>query len=386
MAASIGSDGRHGYPWMFSMFHPNVGGSQADSHTQLCLLDAWIECTQAAAGCYYKPSCQAKGCKAHALSEAWLDLLADDACKVYWFSHSDGLVPNLRGKLLAQKAANVAQARAAGKELDRELRASLPSLVPAGRATTARFCCGTHDGEFNPIDRMVGHASLNPPAPSAYCLALMFHRALIRQLYKETVSKAWRGEFSRLYPAWADVWRAFPNTDMNSVANLQHPRELLLEALGAKGKSWCVRHIVRNLPGSPQVAACVAGSWRPVGRKPMAADRKCTGASGFTVVPHAGGHLVAYHYCTTLPRGRQGQWELAQMKEYLENEVFGDEADLPRHLSRDILTQCENVCLAPAAWDAWDAGKRADVRNLFLSTSTLLGPRPAACPDVNLFD
>ena len=68
--------------------------------------------------------------------------------------------------------------------------------------------------------------------------------------------------------------------------------------------------------------------------------------------------------------------------------MFRDAANQPRRISRFLLTRCTEVCLAPAAWNAWDEGKQNAVRNLFFSTITgdrFGGPLLAAIPDVNLF-
>ena len=80
-------------------------------------------------------------------------------------------------------------------------------------------------------------------------------------------------------------------------------------------------------------------------------------------------------------------------------DVIGDAAGSPpreltpqdgvaQRISRFLLVHCKEVCLAPAAWHRWDAGKRDAVRDLLFSTITgdRFGGRPsAAIPDVNLF-
>ena len=83
------------------------------------------------------------------------------------------------------------------------------------------------------------------------------------------------------------------------------------------------------------------------------ADLKCTGAWGCTVIPHDRGHLVAYHYCTTLPRGPRAKRDLAWKENYLLNEVIKDGPDLSFGISQNLLDLCEELCIAPSAWNAY---------------------------------
>ena len=199
--------------------------------------------------------------------------------------------------------------------------------------------------------------------------------SVIQKWYKDTAFKVFCRELRRRYPGLSFACDDNPHWGRHDIQNLRRPRKILLKALNGEGSSWRVRHIVRHVPGVPQVAGCGAGSWG-------------LNAWGCTVVPHAGGHLVAYHYCT--PQPLPEAWdEQAWMKKSLRAGMFRAAASEPRRISRFLLTWCQEVCLAPAAWNAWDAGKQNAVRDLFFSTITgdrYGGPPSAACPDVNLFD
>ena len=147
-----------------------------------------------------------------------------------------------------------------------------------------------------------------------------------------------RGELRKRSPELSFACDDNPHWDRHDIPNLKRPRKILLQVLNSEGSSWCVRHIVRNVPGVPQVAGCGAGSWG-------------TGNSdvrGCTVVPHAGGHLVAYRYRT--PQPLPEAWKrMAWMEMSSSAGMFRAAADWPRRISRFLLTWCQEVCLAPTA-------------------------------------
>ncbi|MCY4519345.1 MAG: hypothetical protein OXC13_01040 [Caldilineaceae bacterium] len=359
------------------MSHPKATGNRRSANqTLMDPINLWRECVQDAEGCYFDPVCRAPDLLcAHALSRGWLNTLADANRKVYWFSHREGLVPKLRKPLTETGATTTPDQAQQEACLDQTQRKAHPDLAPVDVATTAKFCCKTHDLRFTPIDELDVRSVLTPSDLNERWRNLMFHRAVIRQLYRDTAFKVYRRELRRRYPGQSFPWDDNPHWDWNSIENLRRARKILLEALNTKGSSWRVRHIVRHILGAPQVAACGVSSWGP-------------DVWGCTVVPHAGGHLAAYHYCTTqlLPRAWEG---LAQMERSSEAGMFRAAACQPRRISRFLLTLCKEVCLAPAAWHRWDAGKQDAVRDLFFSTITgdrFGGPPLAAIPDVNLFD
>ena len=300
---------------------------------------AWEECLQAADGCYYTATCKEPAIRAHAVSQAWLRTLASQG-KVYWFSRNKGVPKGMSEAL--KKGADAST-------LFQRLRDPRPSLEPIRRATRARFCCQRHDREFNAID---SRGNMDLQHPDDRHLNLMFHRALLRQLHVDTAAKTWRGKD----PEVDAIWTSLPILDGDSVDNLQQPRQVLLQALGAKGGSWRVRHIVRHMPGQPCVAGAVAASWRP-------GEGACTGAWGCTVIPHNHGHLVAYHYCTTLTQGSQAKRDLAWKKNHLLTEVIKDDATLPYSVSQDLLDLCEDLCIAPSAWDNYPDRKQQAIRD-----------------------
>ncbi|MCY3658474.1 MAG: hypothetical protein OXG36_05550, partial [Caldilineaceae bacterium] len=234
---------------------------------------AWEECLQVAEGCYYTATCKDPAIGAHVVSEAWLRTLASQG-KVYWFSRNKGIPKDViegfeRGEGI--------------RKLLQRLKKSQPSLVSIGLATRSKFCCKQHDREFNLID---SRENMNLQAPDVHHLNLMFYRALIRQLHVDTAKKA----LGLRQPDVKAGWSLRPQFDEDSADNLQQPRQVLLQALGAKkGGAWCVRHEVRHIPGRPRVAAACAASWRPGEGVVAMDDLKCTGAWGCTVIPHDGG-------------------------------------------------------------------------------------------------
>ena len=310
------------------------------------------------------------------MSEAWLKhALSDDAGQVYGFTRGKGLPGEMYGPLLAREAA---------AELDRKQRQTLPELVCVGKATVGRFCCGTHDSEFNPIDELdvpvppdpvgLGRTLSGPAVPPGRDPAAAPGRR---------VQGLPQGAPQTVFPGSPFRGTTNPHWDRPSIANLQWSRDVLLWASDATGAPWRVQHIVLHVRGTPQVAGCGAGSQ---GRYTW----------GFTVVPHAGGHLVAFHHCighplplVPAPQVARDAWA----------DVIGDAAGSPpreltpqdgvaQRISRFLLVHCKEVCLAPAAWHRWDAGKQDAVRDLFFSTITgdRFGGRPsAAIPAVNLF-
>ena len=84
------------------------------------------------------------------------------------------------------------------RELDRKLRQALPEPVCVGTATVGQFCCETHDQKFNPIDELDVRSVLTPSDLDEHCRNLMFHRAVIRQLHRDTAFKVYRRELHQV--------------------------------------------------------------------------------------------------------------------------------------------------------------------------------------------
>ncbi len=368
------------------MSHPRANGNRRDRRAAkkqlMSLIDLGPKCQQDAEGCYFDSACQAKAddlIDAHALSKSWLKrVLADANQQVYWFSHREGLVPSLR-KLLIDMVSTMTPDQAQQEAyMDQAQREAYPDPVSVDVATTAKFCCKQCDPKFNPIDGLDVRAVLTPSDLDEHCRNLLFHRAVIQKLYKDAEFKIYCRELYKRDPGLSFAWADSPHWGRHDIENLQRPRKILLKALNGKGSSWRVRHIVRHVPGEPQVAGCGAGSW----------GNGNSDVWGCTVVPHTGGHLVAFHFCTTLPL--PGAWErMTRMEMSSMAGMFRAAASEPRLISRFLLTWCQEVCLAPVAWHRWDAGKQNAVRDLFFSNITgdrFGGPPLDAIPDVNLFD
>ena len=163
-----------------------------DNHKLMVPIKLWHECGQAVGGCYFDPACQAFAIDAHALSEAWLKrALADAAGRVYGFTRGKGLSGEMYGPLLAREEA---------EELDRKQRQALPKPVRVVKATVTKFCCCVNDREFNPIDELDVRSALTPSDLDDRALNLLFHRAVIRQLHRDTAFKVYRRELRRRYP------------------------------------------------------------------------------------------------------------------------------------------------------------------------------------------
>lgn len=314
----------------------------------------WEACRQDAEGCYYTAACKEPAIGAHVVSRSWLQTLASQG-KVYWFSRSKGAP-----KWLYQALKNVDGVSASQGDHQ-------PSLVPIGLAASSGFCCLKHDGEFRCIDN---RDNLNLKGPKDRHLNLMFYRAMLRQLYIDTALKSLRG----LYPVLnANYVKSHP-IEADSVADLQQSRKVLLEALGAKS-SWRVKHLVRHIPGPPRLAAAVAATWKPAEGFVKVADLKSTGAWGCTVIPLEGGHLVAYHYCTTLRKGPRAKKDLAWKKNWLSTNLIQDDAKLPYRVSLDLLDLCEELCITPPAWDTRSASEQKAIRDVFtVSIDSLSSP------------
>ena len=138
--------------------------------------------------------------------------------------------------------------------------------------------------------------------------------------------------------------------------------------------SWRVWHRVRNIPGQPCVAAAVAAPAIPK----LWNRRRSTGARGCTVVPHAPGHLAAYPYGTVLPSNRAAARDLQERDRCHARKLVG-ETELPYRLSWNLVSTCEALCVAPAAWDAYPDEVKNAIRECFL-------PRPLGkAPPFNLF-
>ena len=308
---------------------------------------------EAARGCYFTPACRQPAIQAHTVSRAWLRTLADGDGRVYWFSR--------RGEMLSG-ALNVLLQGGWQRPLEKA-----PDRVHVGKATARPFCCKEHDEAFKPIDQ---RESIDWEAPSRYQLTLMFYRALLRQLYMTSAREALRDS-----PPMFQWMSRVPGWLGDNAKNLQSPRCVLQGALEkAQGTSWRVRHQVKNIPGRPCVAAAVAA---PAISKPWN-RRRITGAWGCTVVPHAQGHLVAYHYCTVLPSNRAAARDLQERDRHHARKLVED-TGLPYRLSWDLVSTCEELCVAPAAWDAYPDEVKNAIRECFL-------PRPLGkAPPFNLF-
>ncbi len=246
------------------MSHPRANGNRRDrraANQQLMdPINLWRECVQDAEGCYFDPACQAPAIDlrdAHALSRGWLNPLADANQKVYWFSHREGLVRKLRKPLTEMGSTTTLDQAQRRVYLDQAQREAYPDLVSVDVATTAKFCCGQCDPKFNPIDELDVRSVLTPSDLDEHCRNLLFHRALIRQLHRDAAFKAYRREFCRRYPGYPFRWNDTPHWNRHS----PRFRKILLKILNGEGSSKRVRHIVQNIPGAPQVAACGVGSW-----------------------------------------------------------------------------------------------------------------------------
>ena len=226
------------------MSHPKATGDRRSVNQKLMsLMRLWYECLKAEEGCYFDPDCRAKANdlrNAHAVSEAWLKhALSDDAGQVYGFTRGKGLPGEMYRPLLA---------RAAAAELDRKQRQAFPELVCVGKATVGRFCCGTHDSEFNPIDELDVRSPLTPSALDEHCRDLLFHRAVIRQLHRDAAFKVYRRELRRRYPGQSFPWDDNPHWDRPSIAGGGLRRRFPgARHLGFHGRAPC-RGPPRGLP------------------------------------------------------------------------------------------------------------------------------------------
>ena len=332
-------------------------------------LDAYREDTQR---CYYSDACENKPCRAHVLSEGWLKTLTlgDAKGKVCWFA---------RGKKLPRSIYDGLREGLAAPALFRRLREAYPEAIAVGSATAAGFCCHDHDQVFREIDSR-DHMDLQcPPERHRH---LMFLRSLLRQLHWQTAAARCRQRHPEMA---AGLRTAYPRMDEHNIDDLQKARRRVQETLGAKGGgSWCVDHMVRHLPGEPRLAAALVSRWPGNEEEVAQADQLCTGSWGCTVIPYDRGHLVVFHYCTFLPKGPRARRDLQRKKEHLQDAMIGDgDCLLARRVSELLLMQCEDLCLAPAAWAAYPERIREAVRNTVIARS--MGIAMSGCGDIDLF-
>ena len=328
------------------------------------LSDAWDQCKADMAGCYYNETCRNEPIKAHVLSKAWLRPLARRN-EVYCFSRRErlfrGMYKPMNDVLALDEGALTSDA--SFREAFGAWRDARPELSSIDTTTTALFCCGRCDREFNPIDNW---DTLNPQDPGDRCLNLMFLRAVIYQLYVETINRELRER--RPDVAAHQAARGLPNVD--SIVPLCRARRFLKLAL-RKGDSRRVRHLVRPIPGTPRLAGAFAGTVFPTetvhftdGRL-AEAERICPGVLGYTVVPHAGGHLAVLHVCNTLPHNFGGRW--LDWKEGVLQAKVGTDAEVPSCVSDLLLGMGDKLCIAPEVWDRYPEGLQARVRDYTLS-------------------
>lgn len=330
-------------------------------------------CLQDTERCYYCDACGNKPIGAHVLSQAWLNSLkgkqGEDKGKVYWFAHGKGLPRSIYDGL---------RAGVDTFELFRRWREAYPDAVTVRPATAAGFCCCDHDQVFREIDSL---DSLDLQCPSARHRHLMFLRPLLRQLYRQTAFALCRQRHPEMA---AGLETAYSLMDAHNVSSLREARQRVQEALGAKGGSWCVKHMVRHLPGEPRLAAALVSRWPGKGEGVAQADQLCTGPWGCTVIPYDCGHLVVFHYCTLLPKGTRARRDLQQKKAYLRAKMIGGgDRLLARWVSELLLMQCEDLCLAPAAWAAYPERVREAIWDTVFVRST--GIAMSFRGDIDLF-
>lgn len=341
------------------------------------LSNAWDQCKADMAGCYYDETCGNEPIKAHVLSKAWLRPLARRN-QVYCFSRRErlfrGMYKVMNDVLALDEGASTSDA--SFREVFGEWRDARPELSSIETATTALFCCGRCDREFNPID---SRDTLNPQEPGDRCLNLMFLRAVIYQLYVEMINRELRER--RTDVAAHQATRGLP--DVDSIVPLCRAHRFLKQAL-RKGNSRRVRHLVRSISGTPRLAGAFVGTAAPAetvqftGGRLAEAVRTCPGIWGYTVVPHAGGHLAVLHACNTLPDDHGNRWLDAKVAT-MRAEV-GTDAEAPGRVSDLLLGLGDKLCIAPAVWDRYPEGLRARVRDY-----TLRPVRWACRTGINLF-
>ena len=341
---------------------------------------AWIKaldaCRRDTQQCYYSDACGNKPDQAHVLSEGWLKTLTpgDAKGKVYWFARGKGLPRSIHDGIRDGLAAPA---------LVRRWREAYPEAVAVGTAAAAKFCCHDHDQVFRDIDSL---DSLDLQCPSARHRHLMFLRPLLRQLHWQTTAALYRQRHPEMS---AGLESRYPRMDEHNIDSLQEARRRVQEALGAKGGSWCVKHMVRHLPGEPRLAAALVSRWPGKGEGVAQANQLCTGPWGCTVIPYdrrprARGHLVVFHYCTLLPKGPRARRDLQRKKTRLQDAMIGDgDCLLARRVSKLLLTQCEDLCLAPAAWAAYPERVREAVWDTVFVRS--MGIAPSFCGNIDLF-
>ena len=347
----------------------------AQTNTWIKALD---DCLRDTKQCYYSDACWNNPDRAHVLSKAWLNTLkaawGDDKDKVYWFARGKNLPPCIHD---GRRAGVDARALAG---LWRE---AYPEAVGVGTATAAGFCCHDHDQVFRDID---SRENLDLQRLSARHRHLMFLRPLLRQLYWQTAAALCR---QRHPETSAGLGSRYPRMDVHNIVGLQEARRRVQEALGAKGGSWCVKRMVRHLPGEPRLAAALVSRWPGKGVGVAQADQLCTGPWGCTVIPYdrgprARGHLVVFHYCTLLPKGPRARRDLQRKAACLRAALIGDgDCLLARRVSELLLMQCEDLCLAPAAWAAYPERVREAVWDTIFVRST--GIAMSFPGDIDLF-
>ena len=303
--------------------------------------DVWDRALKTASGCYYSAGCEESPIQAHTLSKAWMRPLARNN-KVMWFASR-----SVAGML-------------------ETLRLARPTLVSVKAASSHPYCCKAHDKYFVPID----NAEAAFPATRNH-LNLMFLRGLLRQLYYDSVLS----KFQSTYP-WMETIKTANRirVDAESVRQLKEARTIIQQEITTqRGKSGRVAHIVKYIPGAPQIACAGASTWNDGIHD---ADVE-GGIRGFTVIPYKAGHMVAYHCCTVVPDNPEVS--MHTMRRRL-TQLLRPDQGMPQRVSVDILAHCEEVCLSPDAWDTYPEDLKTEIQLL-----SMLNLSTGGGSDINLF-
>ena len=265
----------------------------------------------------------------------------------------------------------------------------IPHKVSIRRATTAGFTCAEHDAVFQPADERNG----NPTSP--HRLNLLFYRAVLKAMHGEIAAE----EIARTHLGSISGSAKHGSAIANQrLLTLSLASELLRTSLIFPALNWRVRHITRQLTGTPSVACSSAGVWDHHWVDFLsgpATPIESNGVWGITVIPTDHGHSATLHYCTVALDQRVAEFHLKKMD--LEMTAFKKLQGIPLEeaISTHAIVLTEDLCIGTRAWDSLPSRRKESFKNAWLANTwipngqfgrvTVQGISSDEVQDLNLF-
>ena len=314
--------------------------------------------------CLHQPGCTKQPIDAHTVPHNWLKQIGPSRVYIFRPSPKPTAPP---GQLPA-----------------------IPHKVSIRRATTAGFTCAEHDAVFQPADQR--NAGITSPDR----LNLLFYRAVLKALHSEIAAE----EIARTHLGSAPESMGHGSTIANGrrQSTLALASGLLRTSLLYPVLNWRVRHVTRQLPGTPRIACSDAGVWDHHWVdffSGPATPIESNGIWGITVMPTDRGHAVTLHYCTVTQDKRMAKRHLSKMDQEMTafKELQG--IALEEAISSQVIVLTENLCIGTRAWDSLPTQRKEVIRKAWTNNTwipngefgrvTIRGISAQEVPDLNLF-